>query len=169
MRDEEGKMVPLWKYHQIISKKSRLYNFCGTPMFCFQLQHVCNRRKLILGKKEHMKSQKLGPSLKTTSVSNRDKYLFMRAGKIWHMGWVTTVTLWDVSSCTGFKSLMNLIPAHWHWGGKKCCFINVDPFLFLSSESFCLREHNSMYFRTQSKQLHETKLWKTSIILKCDN
>lgn len=46
--------------------------------------------------------------------------------------------------------------------GQKKLFHKCRSSFFLSSESFYLREHIFMYFRRQSKQLHETKLWKTS-------
>jgi len=45
------------------------------------------------------------------------------------MGRMTTVIHWDVSSCVGFKGLVNLIPAYWHRGAKRA-FVSVYLFFF---------------------------------------
>lgn len=45
-----------------------------------------------MNKQEHRKGQKLGPSLKTLSVSNGKNSYSWGRGEIGHMGRVTTVT-----------------------------------------------------------------------------
>lgn len=120
------------------------------------------RRKLMLSKEEPRKSQKLWSSLKTISVSNRN-YTYS-----WGQMKLGTWERWQEWPFEMFLPALDS-RASWIWfqhigiEGTKKCIINVDLFFFLlSSEIFSLREHNFMYFKRQSRQIHGTKLWKTS-------